>query len=344
MRTAIAVAVIAALTALAQAQDAPYKDDRSSAGNLIQSYYNAVNRREYARAWSYFGADKPAPDLDSFADGYSTTESVDLVVGSISSEGAAGSTFYQIAVAIRSTETGGAQQVFAGCYTARLANPQIQGDPFQPMHIVEGSLETASEPLEDAVPPQCGDMPPDPAGDPVMRRARELFEKAYGDSCRGMPGGNSRPEPESHTIEFRYDYDDADAPMRQARLVQFYCDAGAYNEIFVYYISDEIDGVRELHFASPDLDIRYENDDFEGAVEEIRIIGFNEQNRLVNSSYDPQTYTITSHSKWRGLGDASSVGTWLFRHGQFVLVKYEVDASYDGEINPEVILDYYSAP
>ena len=35
---------------------------------------------------------------------------------------------------------------------------------------------------------------------------------------------------------------------------------------------------------------------------------------------------------------------WIFRNGDFSLVKYEVDASYDGEINPETVLDYDTAP
>ena len=64
----------------------------------------------------------------------------------------------------------------------------------------------------------------------------------------------------------------------------------------------------------------------------------------MNSSYDEASHTITSANKWRGVGDASDAGTWIFRNGRFTLVKYDVDASYDGEINPESVLDYYSAP
>ena len=64
----------------------------------------------------------------------------------------------------------------------------------------------------------------------------------------------------------------------------------------------------------------------------------------MNSGYDEDTKTITSYSKWRGVGDASSAGTWIFRNGEFALVKYEVDASYDGEINPETVIDFDMAP
>jgi hypothetical protein len=53
---------------------------------------------------------------------------------------------------------------------------------------------------------------------------------------------------------------------------------------------------------------------------------------------------LTSWSKWRGVGDASANGTWAFKNGRFVLVKYDVDASYDGEINPQTVIDYDSPP
>ena len=41
---------------------------------------------------------------------------------------------------------------------------------------------------------------------------------------------------------------------------------------------------------------------------------------------------------------ASCKETWIFRDGEFTLMKYDVDASYDGEINPETVLDYEPRP
>jgi hypothetical protein len=102
--------------------------------------------------------------------------------------------------------------------------------------------------------------------------------------------------------------------------------------------------LRELHFAAPELDIRYENDDTDAKVESINVIGFNTEDGLVNSEYDPDTMTIGSWSKWRGIGDASSIGRWIFRNGDFALVKFEVDASYDGEIEHQTVVDYDTGP
>ncbi len=81
-----------------------------------------------------------------------------------------------------------------------------------------------------------------------------------------------------------------------------------------------------------------------GKVESINITGFQTEDQAVNSEYDDTTKTITSFGKWRGAGDASSTGTYLFRHGTFSLVQYDVDASYDGKVNPQTILDYNTAP
>jgi hypothetical protein len=145
------VTSVAAATALVQ----PYMDDRSDGLALIQSYYNALNRKEYSRAWSYYGEEKPAPDFAAFEDESSMIDMVDLVVGDIVTEGAAGSIFYQIPVAIRVTKQDSSETVMAGCFVARLANPQIQGDPFTPLHIVSDTLADAAAPVEDAVPASC---------------------------------------------------------------------------------------------------------------------------------------------------------------------------------------------
>lgn len=341
-------AAIALGTALiagpALAQDPAYLDDRSSAASLIRSYYNAVSRREYGRAWDYFGETKPAADFDTFSKGYAGVATVSVVTGNVATEGAAGSTIHYFPVAVVSVGADGSEQVFAGCYVARLANPQIQETPFQPLHLERGSLKLAQQPVEDAVPEKCEDGPEPEAADALLDAAKAAFAAGHAGQCT-PPGGNAAPaEPESYAISYRHQTDADEGPERQARLFRFFCSMGAYNENHVYYLHNEIDGLEELQFAMPELDIRYENDDSEGPVESIGIVGYFAEGRLVNSFYDEATKSLTSHAKWRGVGDASSLGYWIFRDGQFTLVRYEVDATYDGEINPETVLDYDTAP
>lgn len=78
--------------------------------------------------------------------------------------------------------------------------------------------------------------------------------------------------------------------------------------------------MRQLQFAEPEMDIRYVNNDSEGKVRSMHVIGFQTTGWAVNSNYDKDAHTITTLNKWRGVGDASSSGTYLFRNGDFSLV------------------------
>ncbi len=325
------------MPAIAQQQQKPYIDDRSSPQALVQSLYNAINRKEFARAYSYFSV-PPQPSLNEYAKGFDETEGVVLLVGTPASEGAAGSTFYSIPVAI--SAEGANEQVFAGCYTMRLANPQIQGDPYRPLAIEKGALAAVAGPIESALPKSCAEGPPLPPQNALLERARAKFLASRLDSCQPDDGD----EPQVHDISFRYSSDTDDEPERKATLFRFYCSRGAYNEVHVYYLANDIGDLRELQFAEPELDIHYQDGDSDKKVENINVIGFNTVDSLVNSDYDPATKTISSWSKWRGVGDASSSGKWIFRNGNFALVRYDVDASYDGEIEHQTVVDYDTGP
>jgi hypothetical protein len=341
MRIALVLACgLAMLSGTAGAQD-QYLDDRSNPVMLIRSLYNAINGQEYARAWSYF-ANPPADSLDAYAAGYANTAGVELRTGVPAEEGAAGSIFYRLPVAIEAHGTDGATHVFAGCYELRMANPEIQTDEFTPLRIESGRFSVSDKPLNEALPASC-DGGETVAVDLTLERAVGLYELTLAELCQTTFSAEELV-PESYRLNFRYDYEDASAPQRQARLFGFLCNRGAYNESRVYIYANENDELRTLGFAVPELDIRYRDDNPDNAVEEIYVIGFRTVPELVNSEYDPDTRTLTSWTKWRGVGDASSTGKWLFRNGEFALVRYDVDASYDGEINEQTVLDYATGP
>lgn len=329
-----AASLVLALCVPAGAEPA-YLDDRSSPETLIRSLYNAINRKEYARAYSYFGT-PPAPTLEDYAAGYEDTESVEVMTGSASAEGAAGSIFHSLPVSILARDRNGEEHLFAGCYDMRFIQPSVQTEPYRPLQIEKGKLAPAEGSLDEALPASCGEGPP---ADLQLERARRLFAAAYGDICDSEA---LEEEPESHVI--RFGHDSADDEESEGRIFRFLCARGAYNEEHVYLFADNGGEILPLQFAVPELDIRYENGDTEGRVEEMHVIGYVTRDRLANSGFDPDTLTIASHEKWRGPGDASSSGQWLFRKGAFSLVRYDVDASYDGEVNPETVLDYSVAP
>lgn len=142
----------------------------------------------------------------------------------------------------------------------------------------------------------------------------------------------------AHTLTYRYAHEDETDPVRQAALYEVPCWQGAYNVGTAWFIEKEYDGLLPLRFAEPDLDIAYA-DDMQETVEDISVTGFSTASTLVNASFDEQAQTIVTANRWRGLADASSSGTWTFRHGAFVLTRFEVDASYDGEMNSATVFE-----
>lgn len=335
-----AILAAALFPASAAGQEFPYLDDRSSPEKLVESLYSAVNRKEYSRAWSYYGDQKPAASFDAFSKGYADTREIAVETGETSEEGAAGSTYYQVPVAILAYAADGTDKVFAGCYTLRLANPQVQGEDFRPMHIEKGELRAVETEFSDSVPRSCGDAPPAPPRDAALEAARRQFAANDAAQCgTANPVTNEPPYPiDRYDISYKPKYDAETDPERKAVLMRFFCSSGAYNEQHIYYLytGEENDGLMQVAFAEPNVEPKYAGDD-DTKVEALPITGYSSRLRLTNSAYDPVAKTITEHALWRGLGDASSTAVWRFENGGFVLQSYDVDASYDGEINPKNI-------
>lgn len=150
------LSLLLALFALpAAAQEPVYLDDRSDPAAIVRSFYNAVTRKEYARAWSYYGERKPVADYAAFVAGYGDTEAVTLATGPVTTEGAAGSIYGTVPVAIEATHTDGTTHAFAGCVTTRQIQPGIQEPPFQPLLIDHAVLHAASAAVNEALPESC---------------------------------------------------------------------------------------------------------------------------------------------------------------------------------------------
>lgn len=133
-----------------------YLDDRSTPQKLLESYYNAVNRKEYARAYSYYAQDTQEADFNNYAKGYETTQSVTIKLGSTQPDPGAGQIYWTLPVAVESTLDDGKKQVYTGCYTISMTNPAMQEvPPFKPMSIRTGTLSKSPKPLAESVPEEC---------------------------------------------------------------------------------------------------------------------------------------------------------------------------------------------
>jgi hypothetical protein len=116
------------------ANDTPFYEDRTSPEGGLLSFYNAINRKEYQRAYGYFdGAPNPPASLaapyDQWVKGYADTTSVTVAYGKINTGAAAGSIYATMPVVLTAKHTDGSTHVYAGCYTMRRTNEGMSPDP-----------------------------------------------------------------------------------------------------------------------------------------------------------------------------------------------------------------------
>jgi hypothetical protein len=103
-------------------------EDLSSPVSLLASFYDAVNSREYDRAYGYF--ETPPSSLDEFERGYANTVSVQLIVQPPTHiSGAAGSSYADIPTMLVARQRKGGERFFVGCYTTRKSNLQSSDNP-----------------------------------------------------------------------------------------------------------------------------------------------------------------------------------------------------------------------
>jgi hypothetical protein len=118
----------------ANSGDQPFYENRDTGIKTLKSYYNAINRKEYDRAYSYFeGAPNPdpsvAPPYQQFVAGYSDTTSVALAVGTETVDAGAGNLFSTVPVVLIAKHTDSSTATFSGCYILHRLNVGISGDP-----------------------------------------------------------------------------------------------------------------------------------------------------------------------------------------------------------------------
>ena len=147
------------------------------------------------------------------------------------------------------------------------------------------------------------------------------------------PDGSAR-EPASFELQVG-----EETAARQALIVEFPCQIGAYNQTSVYLLSDQQGAVSEIVFPSPKFDVAYEGEGATATADKIVIYETPYLREVVNPSYDPASRTMSERNKWRGLGDAYTQTRWQFKNGKFEITYFAVDATFDGEDNPVVLIE-----
>ena len=106
---------------------APARDgtDAAAAVATIDAYYDAIDARDYGRAYRLWGDGGRASNQTpgDFAKGFAHTRSTSVATGNPGEpEGAAGSIYITIPVTVSAVTDGGEQQRFAGNYVLRRVN------------------------------------------------------------------------------------------------------------------------------------------------------------------------------------------------------------------------------
>ena len=190
-----------------------YNVDRSTAAELVRSLYNAINLHEYARAYDYF-SQPPAKDYATYEQGFTDTARVDVIIGEVFSDGAAGSIYYSVPTAIRATDSKGGTKYFAGCYTVRAVNASIQEPPFRPLHIEKGALKPAkADDYSASFLPKCGEgESADPVADASVEKAKAMFVGSQLELCDKVEdtrGGINEPD------VYKFNYKDEGATAEE---------------------------------------------------------------------------------------------------------------------------------
>ncbi len=119
-----------------------YLDNRTGAIETVSSLLNALNLKQYVRAYYYFQDPSNYPgNYTTWSTGFSNTDTITVTFGTVKQGGAAGSTYYEVPLAEVVLTTASTTQTFVGCYTLRLGQPANQTTPpFQPLGITQGTF------------------------------------------------------------------------------------------------------------------------------------------------------------------------------------------------------------
>ena len=202
-----AAAVTIASVAAAQTEEAPvYLDDRSTPVQLVRSYFNAIDRGEYVRAYSYID-EEFVGHFDAWQYKFDDVVKTEVSFGQMAQEGAAGSIYYQLPVTVDFEHAEGDHHIERGCISMRLVHPADQAlPPFQPLRILSAELAKSYD-VAPFAPAKCDSAPlPVPSASPDFLDDRsspeQLIRSFYnaietGDIGRahGYFGKNSKLDP-----------------------------------------------------------------------------------------------------------------------------------------------------
>ena len=176
----------------------------------------------------------------------------------------------------------------------------------------------------------------------IIANAKAMAKALGGFECRLLHEERQSDSlaPELYSFSHKEDYEDE---PRNYHLVRVPCWLAAYNQGDAYVLIDPYGDASLVSFAVPKYSVTYEDAETLEKVKSVKVTGYGARVTVGLSHFDPETRQISEFFKSRGLGDASTSAIWQFRNGSFDLLSFSVDASFDGEINQEVLVDFGEA-
>jgi len=127
----------------------------SDPAKLLQNYYDLINRKELATAYTFWGNNgaNSKQTFTQFAQGFATTNKVAIELGQPQASGAAGSTYVQVPTVIVATQNDGSQQAYCGSYILRKFHVppldqfglRIEGSTIAPTALVQPGSDQAKQ-------------------------------------------------------------------------------------------------------------------------------------------------------------------------------------------------------
>jgi len=117
-----------------------------------------------------------------------------------------------------------------------------------------------------------------------------------------------------------------ESAARQALMVQLPCRTNGDSESFVFLTSDQHGVVNQQTFPKPVIE--------HGAATQFRE-GF----EILNAVYDASSRTVVETEPLPGAGDTYTTTQWGYRDGRFHIMRFAVDATGDGQDNPQTLIE-----
>jgi hypothetical protein len=118
-----------------------FLDDRSNPIQVVRSYYNAINRKELVRAYSYWSpnASPKPPTFEVFQKDFAAVTVTQLETGKTFNDKTGDTVYYYVPITAYTRQANNRLVTYVGCYT--VAQPQAGAPPFVPLGIYSINLE-----------------------------------------------------------------------------------------------------------------------------------------------------------------------------------------------------------